>query len=264
MPTAIVSGGTGGIGRIIVKALMVKGYNVIALGRTPAKIAALVQEAEGWGSPGMAGGVPNTCQVIHVDLTIGLGLDMLTDYLKAASSVDVLVTAHGAEPDTTPALQTPAMSAMERFWRTDVLGTFELCRLVGAFMLQQRHGAICLLSSIHALATFPCRTPYATAKAGVIGMARGLAVEWGQYNIRVNAIAPYQVEGPRTQRFIDASSDDLREAYLRRTPMRQLITPGAIAQTVLWLVKTPGITGQVVVMDSGLTASAWHEPFTES
>ena len=46
--------------------------------------------------------------------------------------------------------------------------------------------------------------------------------------------------------------------------MRQLITPGAIAQTVLWLVKTPGITGQVVVMDSGLTASAWHEPFTES
>jgi NAD(P)-dependent dehydrogenase (short-subunit alcohol dehydrogenase family) len=130
-------------------------------------------------------------------------------------------------------------------------------------MLAQQRGAIVLLSSIHALATYPCRVPYATAKAAIVGMARGLAVEWGPHNIRVNAVCPWQIEGPRTQAFIDAAPDDLRETYQRRVPTRQLITPEAVAQTVLWLVQTPGITGQAIVMDGGLTASAWHYPFQE-
>ena len=208
---AVISGATGGIGRVIVKALMLKGYDVIALGRTPARIAALAQEAQCWGSLGMAGGAPNICRTLQADLTIDLGLKTLMQMLDTGPSVDVLVTAHGAEPNVTPTLEGPALAAMERVWRTDVLGTFELCRRVGWYMTKQQRGSICLISSIHALATYPCRTPYATAKAAVVGMARGLAVEWGQYNVRVNAIAPWQVEGPRTQLFIDASRVDLRE-----------------------------------------------------
>ena len=153
---------------------------------------------------------------------------------------------------------------MRTVYEIDVLGTFALCQLAGHFMLRQRQGTIALVSSLHGRMTYPQRVPYATAKAALGGLARALAVEWGCQGIRVNTLLPWQVESLRTQRFIDTAAqhgEDLREAYTRRSPMRQLAAAEDIAATILWLARTPSVTGQEIVLDCGVSASMWYKNY---
>ncbi len=256
---AIVTGATGGIGRVIVERLLAAEYRVIACGRDRSRMEALLLTVPlGW------------CTPCYVDLAeysssvLANALDgCLWDY---DYDVDLLVCAHGAAPCTTPTL---AMDddAFERIWRTDVSGTFHIAKAVGHHMVARKQGSIVFISSAHARATYPHRTPYATSKAAVCAMARALAVEWGQYGITVNTIVPWQVSGPRSDAIaaqeLAQSGIDTLELYRQRSPMRRLVRTEDIADAVLFLAQNTSITGQELVLDCGVSASMWHRGYTD-
>ena len=261
---AIISGSTGGIGRVVTERLWHEGYSIVALGHTLEKCRSLQE----WFLDNPRG--QQESNVLSIDLRDDTQLwrisTILTDQWENYNiPTELLVTCHGADPFPAPA--TISTKTMERIYEIDVLGTYRLCQVVGRMMIAQRRGGcIALVSSLHAQQTFPERVPYATSKAAVCGIARALAVEWGMYGISVNALCPWQVDGPRTNAFIKQAHEqgvDLLGAYKKRSPMRRLVQPEEIANTVIWLTQTRSVTGQSIVIDAGVSASMWHEGYME-
>lgn len=262
-PLAIISGATGGIGRVMTARLWHAGYSVCAVGRSVDKLQRLHEEFDAF---------PHSENQVHYTIALAFP-DAAYDHLAAiclrhqqlGGTLALLVTCHGAAPVPGPALQ--AAEAMRTVYEVDVLSTFALCQVAGRFMIEQRHGSIVLVSSLHARQTYPERVPYCVAKAAVCGMARALAVEWGPYNVRVNTLLPWQVDGERSAAFMAhyqaEKGEDLQELYRRRAPLRRLVDPAEVAEAVLWLSRSSSVTGQEFVLDAGVSASMWFEPFKE-
>lgn len=128
----------------------------------------------------------------------------------------------------------------------------QLSALVAPAMKQHNTGAIINMSSTAWMKLAENLTAYHAAKAGVIGLTRGLARELGPYNIRVNAIAPGRVITERVANLVD-------EKWIEETKQLQclkyLISPEDIAQTALWLASQSArsITGQTIIVDAGVT-----------
>ena len=258
--TAVISGATGGIGGVVARRLWEEGYSLLCLGYTPGKVVAL----QHWFSTHPRAGqqaevrcvdVRQERQVTHLHLTLE----------RMHAPVTLLVVCHGAAPQ--PVVAHRATVAAVQTWQCDILGTLYVCQLVYPTMQAQHQGTMVLVSSAHALATYPQRVPYALAKAGVCALARALAVEWGADGITVNALAPWQVEGERSTavaaREHAESGIDTLELYRQRSPLRQLVPPEDVAETVLWLVRTPRMTGQTICLDAGVGVNMWHRPFLE-
>ncbi len=262
---ALVSGATGGIGRCIVSRLWDAGYSIVALGRNWQQLHRL-QLLE------TKAGINNgqRLYVRHYDVT-KTHYDELAAIAQSirdcGGKLQLLVAAHGAAPVPGHAVTGATLEAIQEVLDVDVTGTFRLCQLAGRFMLPHGPGSVVIISSIHAKMTYPHRVPYCVSKAAIGGMVRALAVEWGQYNINVNAILPWQVTGLRTEAFIrEAASrgEDLLEQYQQRSPQRRLIPPEEVAETVLFLAQNRSISGQELVMDGGVSSSMWFKPFTET
>lgn len=248
---AIVTGATGGLGGAIVKELVLAGYEVIACGRDAEKMVALARE-----SP---------CIIPRIfDLTLPEEITWAMEVELHMRKPDVLVCAHGATPCTAPSLSLTKENIMT-IWHTDVMGAFLMSQVVGARMVQQKHGSIVLVSSAHAHATYPSRVPYVLAKSAIVGMARALAVEWGPYNVRVNAVTPWQCTGERSDAVaaheLATSGVDTLELYRQRSPLRRLVTPEDVAKAVLFCAENESMSGQEVRLDCGVGASMWHRPF---
>lgn len=272
-PVAVVSGASGGIGSAIAKRLAQAGWTVQALARDRARLEALClvlrqctprdveRQRIAW----------HVCDVqSQTDIR-----ELVAHIVRLYGYIDLLVTCHAAAPCIKPSEDVTAED-WRTIWETDVEGTFRVCQAVGRQMLVQRSGCIVNLSSIHALASYPMRSAYASAKSAVVGFSRVLAIEWADRGIRVNCIAPGQVEGPRTSLILagDTSGpggylrdpiiqNQMVECMRQRVPNRQLVQPEDVAETVLWVAKTPSVNGQTIVLDHGLLASAWYEPFLE-
>ena len=261
----LVSGATGGIGGVVTKRLWSEGYSILALGQSGAKLQVLNE----WFCKHLNTQYKQTYFTVAMSFP-DADFSRLDTYIQLhtqlGGTVDALVVCHGAPPE--PIVAMDCLSVVQRLYEVDVLSTLRLCQTAGRYMIDQRHGSITLLSSIHAHQTYPERLPYVLSKTAVCGMARALAVEWGQYNITVNSISPWQTSGGRTdtvaaQEYASTGANTLG-AYKRKSPLHRLVRPEDIAETVVWLAKNQSITGQDIVIDGGVTASAWHKPYTEN
>jgi NAD(P)-dependent dehydrogenase (short-subunit alcohol dehydrogenase family) len=149
--------------------------------------------------------------------------------------------------------------------------TLDIC-LTGQFLCTQRAvpmikaaggGSLVNLSSAAGRFGYAFRTPYAAAKWGVIGFTQSLAKELGPDNIRVNAILPGIVEGPRMTNVIKARAEqtgvsyaEMEKTYLDRVSMRRMVTAGDVAATILFLLSAAGrhISGQSLGVDGNVEA----------
>ncbi len=259
----VISGATGGIGSVIVKTLWRAGYSIIGIGKTLEKVSALQDWLTDYESAGQYG----CAMLMDLAWTDDLWrIDVLRRSEKfRAMPLTLLVVCHGAAPVPGPAIG--AGAALRQVIETDVYGTYELCALAGKYMLPQRQGSIVLVSSLHARQTYPERLPYCVAKASVCAMAKSLAVEWGQYGIRVNSILPWQTTGERSQHFADVlheeTGEDLYELYRQRSPMRRMVTPEDVANAVLFLEQNQSISGHELILDGALSSSMWYKPFIQ-
>ncbi|MCU4651783.1 SDR family oxidoreductase [Roseibacterium sp. SDUM158016] len=137
-------------------------------------------------------------------------------------------------------------------------GAFLTCRWAAHVMRAQGSGLILLTSSISGLFGFPQRTPYVAAKWGIVGLTKALASELGPAGVRVNAICPGAVEGPRMDRVISmeaaargVSEEDVRRGFTDGVALRRFVRKDEVAAMALFLASdgAAAITGQALVVD---------------
>ena len=192
-----------------------------------------------------------------MDVTDGASVRRYFDgFPRDGYQVQGLVVCHGAPGCIKPSLDLTD-EEFQKVIDVDLVGTFRVCREAARLMLPQGKGHIVVVSSIHALATYPERAAYAAAKAGVCGLVRALAVEWAQSGLYVNAVLPGQVW--RTQRTANLKTDGIVQAS-HRSPSGTLIPLKAVASAVSFLLASSGINGHSLVVDDAWTASAWFKP----
>jgi 3-oxoacyl-[acyl-carrier protein] reductase len=147
----------------------------------------------------------------------------------------------------------PAGSTFAEAIETDLVGAYNVCMAVLPHMVARRFGRIVLFSSIRAQHPRPAgQTGYAAAKAGVEGLTRALAAEYGPHGITVNCLAPGAVLTPRTSANLAAGVVSESE-LVARTPAGRLATVDDVAAAVLWLLGDGAamVNGQVITVDGG-------------
>jgi 3-oxoacyl-[acyl-carrier protein] reductase len=240
-PVALVSGGSRGIGRAIVRRLAHDGFDVAFCYRADADAAdEVVKSAAGTG----ARVVPHRVDVAS--------LPEVRAFADAAESelgpIDAVVTSAGVARDN------PLVRMTGEDWdavmTTNLDGTYNMCRAAIFSFMKRRAGCVVTLSSIAGVYGNASQTNYAAAKAGIIGFTKSLAKECGKYGVRANVVAPGLIETDLTARL----TEDVRKNILDRVPLGRFGTPDDVADLVSFLVSDRAryISGQVLGVDGGL------------
>lgn len=241
--TAVVIGGTRGIGNAIAEDLARGGADVIATSRSE---EAVEKAAAGLRELG-AETVEETCDVTDRD-----SIERLQNVAADAfGSVDVLVNSAGS------VAQSPITEMSEAEWQRDIevdlTGVFRACQVFGREM---DSGSIINISSMSANQAREARAAYCAAKAGVNGLTRSAAADLAP-EVRVNAIAPGFVKTEMAGPKLDDGSD-FRAHVDERTPMGRVATPDEISGIALYLASDAAsfVTGEIITIDGGYDSSS--------
>ena len=144
----------------------------------------------------------------------------------------------------------------EDVFSVDLKSAWLAARAVLPAMKAAKKGAIVNIASLHAEMTYPGMFPYAAAKSGLVGLSRSLALEVGQWQIRVNALSPGYVETALVAEFFARNDANLREKVLAAHPMRRMGSPAEIANCAIFLLSDEAsfVTGANWRVDGGLGA----------
>ena len=230
--TALVTGGSRGIGRAVALELGRAGAAVVVGYRTEAGEAEAVAAEIGG-------------RALQADVSDPEQAKALVD---EAGEIDVLVNNAGTTRDGVLARM------LDEDWRTvletNLSSTFYTCRAAARGMMKRRGGAIVNISSIVGVHGNWGQTNYAASKAGIIGFTKSLARELGSRGVRANVVAPGYVKTALTE----AIPDEARETMLGNTPLGRLGDPENVAAAVRFLVSDEAsfITGEVLLVDGGL------------
>jgi len=189
---------------------------------------------------------------------------MVTASIEALGGLDVLVNNAGIAGPTAP-VEDADPDQWEAVMTVDVIGTFHVTRLCIPHLKKSAAGSIVVMSSLGGRFGYPNRSAYCTAKMGLIGFTKTLSRELGQYNIRVNAIAPGAVAGERIELVLQgrASAEHMtlgeeRAAAMGIQSLKRFVDPKDIAALILFLTSDAGksISGQVLPIDNDAQTAA--------
>ena len=239
--TALVTGGSRGIGFAVAKRLIADGAKV-ALVSTNMEGAMAAASQLGDKAKGYA------CDVSKYDDVQVLVTTVLADFGK----IDILVNNAGITRDDL--LMRMTEEKWDRVLEVNLKGAFNTCKAVMRPMMKARFGRIINISSIVGISGNPGQTNYAAAKAGLIGFTKSLAREIASRNITVNAVAPGFVETDMS----GALPEETRNAFIQQVPLARAGKPEDIAGAVAFLAGPDAsyITGHVICVDGGLLLSA--------
>ncbi|WP_313695224.1 SDR family NAD(P)-dependent oxidoreductase [Halorarum halobium] len=244
--TAVVTGGTRGIGRAIALGLARAGADVVPTSRTREDVedAAAAVEAEGVNS-----------LVRPTDVT---DADAVMDLFDAVESefgrLDVVVNNAGVNPRG--ALGTPEETT-EEGTRTvldvNLEGALRCARAAAPALRADGGGSLVNVASVGGLVGLPRQHPYVASKHGLVGVTKSMALSWAP-DVRVNAVAPGYVLTDLTAGI--AENDELRRSVLDRTPMGRFAEPAEVAGPVVFLASEAAayVTGTCLSVDGGWTA----------
>ncbi len=200
---------------------------------------------------GLAGAV--TCDVSHPD-----DVDTLFEAAKETlGGLDILINNAGISGPTQP-VEDIDYEDWRRCMAVNIDGQFLCARRAAPLLKAAGGGSIINLSSLAGRLGYPLRTPYAASKWAVIGFTKSLSIELGPHHIRVNAILPGVVEGPRIDKVIGAKAEQrgvsfeaMRETYVGMSSLRVMVTAQDIANTALFACSDAGrhISGQTFCID---------------
>ena len=229
--TALVTGGAGGIGSAICRALAEDGWHVVIACRTSKEAArALAAEIHG--------------DALSADLTDPA---QVTALFAEAGAVDLLVNNAGISHYGL--LTDMSYEEWQALFRVNADAVFLCCREAIPHMVHEKRGCILNISSMWGQVGGSCEAAYSASKAAVIGLTKALAKELGPSGIRVNCVAPGVIRTPMLDRF---SPEDL-EALRQETPLEQLGAPEDVGRLVAFLAseKAKFLTGQVIGLNGG-------------
>jgi 3-oxoacyl-[acyl-carrier protein] reductase len=242
---AIVTGGSRGIGRAIVKALAAEGAKVACVYRGSQEAAEkLAQEVL------QSGG---TCQAFQCDVSKFDDAEKVARTVEAQwGRLDILVNNAGIIKDDLFVRMEP--EAWQNVLQTNLGGTFNFCKAVGYTMMKQRRGRIINISSVAADYVNPGQTNYAASKGAINAFTRALAVELASRGVTINAIAPGFIETDMSEAVRNKAGDLIKKMI----PMKRLGQPEDIAKVAVFLASADAayLTGQVITVDGGLSLGA--------
>ncbi|HKW45568.1 MAG TPA: 3-oxoacyl-ACP reductase family protein [Candidatus Eremiobacteraceae bacterium] len=238
---AVVTGAGTGIGRAIARLFADEGATVMLNGRRAEPLESVRAEIES------AGG---SAYVHQADVSSQSGAQALVgDAKERLGKLDILVNNAGKAYDAL--ILRMKWDALEDALAVNLKSVFYLCSAAGKVMLAQKSGAIVNVSSVVALTGNAGQSAYVGAKAGVLGLTKSLAQEFGSRGIRVNAIAPGFIETDMTSVLPEA----VQTGYKSRVPLGRFGSADEVARTALFLASDGAsyITGQTLAVDGGLT-----------
>jgi 3-oxoacyl-[acyl-carrier protein] reductase len=242
---ALVTGGSRGIGRAIVKALVSEGAKVALVYRDNKEAAeGLLREI---------GPAAAAAFALQADVTKADEAERCVERVQSEwKRLDILVNNAGIIRDDLFVRMEP--EAWSSVLQTNLGGTYNFCRAAAYGMMRQRHGRIINMSSIAAEHANPGQANYAASKGAINALTRALAVELASRNVTVNAVAPGFIETDMTQAVRNKAGDVLKKMI----PMRRLGQPEDVARVVVFLAGPDSgyITGQVLTVDGGLSLGA--------
>jgi 3-oxoacyl-[acyl-carrier protein] reductase len=242
---ALVTGGSRGIGRAIVKALASEGAKVAVVYRDNKEAAeGLLREIDPAATAAFA---------LQADVTKPEEAERCIERVQSEwQRLDILVNNAGIIRDDLFVRMEP--EAWASVLQTNLGGTYNFCRAAAYGMMRQRRGRIINMSSIAAEHANPGQANYAASKGAINAFTRALAVELASRNVTVNAVAPGFIETDMTQAVRNKAGDVLKKMI----PMRRLGQPEDVARVVVFLASPESgyITGQVLTVDGGLSLGA--------
>jgi NAD(P)-dependent dehydrogenase (short-subunit alcohol dehydrogenase family) len=245
----LVTAGAAGIGRAIVQAFTTAGAAVHVCDLDGSALAELRAQL-----PGVTTSVCDIGERGAVEA-------MVAEAAAALGGLDVLVNNAGISGPTA-SVESMDPDAWEAVLRINLTGTFNVTRHAIPHLkrsgLESGDAAILVMSSLAGRFGYPNRSPYSTSKWGLIGFTKTLARELGEFGIRVNAILPGAVDGPRIERVLEGraaasgrSVDEERAAALANQSIRRFVAPEDIGALAVFLASgaARSISGQIVPID---------------
>ena len=242
---AFVTGGGTGIGRAIAIGLAREGAAVAVMGRRRDVLESVAEELGEIGAAAVSVVPGHVERKADVDASVARATAVL-------GGLDLLVNCAGI---TRPAWALDMAEAdFDEVLAINAKSAFLCCQAVGRGMVEQRRGAIVNVASISAFGGHSGRVNYTASKAAMLGITRTLAIEWGRYGVRVNAVAPQLIETPMVagnvpRPFLEGVVED-------RTPLGRIGRAEEVAAVVLFLLSDAAsyVTGTTVLVDGGLLA----------
>ena len=241
MKTALITGGTRGIGKAIAFEFLKRGYEVV-INYSSDEGAAIATQAEfnmlGYCPVLMRADVSDEAQVE----------EMFSEIFRLYDRLDVLVNNAGIS--RVNVIQDTSAAEWDRVFAVNARGTFLCSRAVTDKMIGAGGGAIINVSSIWGEVGASCEVAYSASKAAVIGFTKALAKELGPSQIQVNCIAPGVIDTDMNAAFDEETMQSLRD----ETPLGRIGTPKDIAKAALFLASEQSdfITGQVLGVNGGM------------
>lgn len=240
---AVVTGGARGIGRAIAATFVAEGAHVA------------IVDVDAAAGTATAAALGSEALFVPADVTQSDDVDAAIERVERAyGHISVLVNNAGVNAYFDAATMTEAQ--WDAVFAVDLKGAWLCARRVLPAMVAAKAGSIVNIASIHATLTIAGMFPYAAAKAGLVGLTRSLALDYGPHGIRVNAVSPGWTRTHLVEEWFRLQPDpaEAEASVMRAHPMRRIATPAEVANLVAFVAsdEASAITGASLAVDCGL------------
>jgi 3-oxoacyl-[acyl-carrier protein] reductase len=243
---AIVTGAGTGVGKATTKRLFSEGCKVVLIGRDRSKLTRVISELNS----------KKNLLPVKADITKEADVvNIIEESISAFDTIDILVNNAGILNDPMPFHSTSDEQWMDLI-NTNLIGTFRTTKAVLPIMMKKRSGSIVNISSlqgIRSIQNVPLSV-YGATKAGVIMFTKSIAVEYGEYGIRSNCVAPATIRSPMIEPFLQ--DKQAKKTLESSFPLRTIGGPEDISDAVVYLCSDDAkwVTGTILTVDGGMSA----------
>jgi|SRR5215471_9320459 len=247
--TAVVIGGTSGIGLALAKGLAQGGANVVPTGRRTGHVQAAAEQVQALGRKALA---------MPADVTDRASLEaLLQATTEKFGGVEILVNCAGRTK------RTPTLDVGDDEWNcileTNLTGTLRACQVFGRHMIERKYGRIINIASLSSFVALYEVAAYAASKSAVASLTKSLAIEWARHGVCVNALVPGVLLTDLNAHLLNGTGRG--KEFLTRTPMARFGRVEELVGAAVFLASDAAsfVTGHLLVVDGGILASGVNQ-----